>query len=89
MPDDKKQEILEQKTLDENEVEAVAGGKWCFCIMGGGGEPDKYGTACACVTGGGGEFNDEGVAEQKKKCRCWCFAYGDGTGWDDESEMFR
>ena len=49
-PDDK---------LDENELDAVAGG-WteCFCAFGGGGKKDEDGKACGCVAVGYGKTRD-------------------------------
>ena len=62
-PDDK---------LDENELEAVAGG-WteCFCAAGGGGKKDEDGKACGCVLMGYGKTRD---GEE----RCYCPVTGFG-----------
>ncbi len=82
MSEEKKKEILEQeKDLGADELDAVAGGKACACVMGGGGEANADGKekACACVLGGGGEYTDEGAFEKwGNKCRCVCAAIGMG-----------
>ena len=64
---------FEQKAeLDDDELDAVAGGwKKCTCVGAGGGKADADGKACACVLGGGGETQDG-------ECRCWCVAAGGG-----------
>ena len=59
--------------LDENELEAVAGG-WteCFCAFGGGGKKDENGKACGCVTVGYGRTKDG------EDDRCYCAVCGFG-----------
>ena len=59
--------------LDEDELDAVAGGKECVCVLGGGGEGGGRwdSKVCACVLGGGGETGDGG-------CRCVCTVNGWG-----------
>ena len=54
MSEEKKEEILGK----EKELEAVAGGDACFCVLGGGGEfteSDGVGARCACVGNGFGD----------------------------------
>ena len=50
------------RELDDDEVEAVAGGKACACVFGGGGEPTNYRKSkdltCACVMTGVGYGRD-------------------------------
>ena len=72
MPEEKKNEVLDQeKELDADELDAVAGGGDCYCAIGGGGTADEDAKTCACVLGGGGEY-DYGSP------RCACVAYGEG-----------
>lgn len=66
---------LEQKAeLTDDELDTVAGGKACGCVLGGGGEAGGRwnNKVCACVLGGGGETVDG-------KCRCVCTAGGWGA----------
>ena len=63
--------------LNEQELDAVAGGARCFCFLGGGG---KAGGAyqneiCACVLGGTGDNVHGG-------CRCCCVYAGNGAEED-------
>lgn len=62
--------------LDEDELDAVAGGKECVCVLGGGGGGEGGGRwdskVCACVLGGGGETGEGG-------CRCVCTVNGWGA----------
>lgn len=81
MSDTEKKEILgQEKDLGADELNEVAGGDPCVCILGGGGEASStYGSkTCACVFGGGGEHTDEAAAGLGKKCRCTCVAGGFG-----------
>ena len=45
--------------LNEDELDAVAGGKACGCVVGGGGEGGEADGVCACVLAG------EGVEDRK------------------------
>ena len=58
--------------LDEDELDAVAGG-WteCYCAFAGGGTKDDDGKACGCVAGGYGEA-------RSGETRCWCAVSGAG-----------
>ena len=67
--EDFKAEAMEE--LDEDELEAVAGGV-CVCLVAGGGT--GWGKQCACVIGGKGT-NDSGTL-------CGCAIVG--AGRDDE-----
>lgn len=45
-----------QGELSDEELDAVAGGDDCVCVLGGGGTSKAmYDRSCACVLGGGGE----------------------------------
>lgn len=62
-----------EQELSEDELDAVAGGKNCLCVIGGGGtgeEATKTKT-CACVVCGYGYMEDD-------KRRCFCTAGGSG-----------
>ncbi|MBP3638136.1 MAG: Nif11-like leader peptide family RiPP precursor [Clostridia bacterium] len=64
--------------LSDDELDAVAGGEVCACVMGGGGTADESSTShrsdavCACVLGGSGE-NKGGYS------RCVCVLCGGGN----------
>lgn len=63
--------------LSEDELASVAGGKYCYCFIGGGGEasePDNK--TCACVSYGYGKYDGE------KKTRCFCILTGEGIDLD-------
>ena len=90
-----KEELLEQKEVSDDELEAVSGGatRECVCIAGGGGKKGGNDKVCACVAGGVGygyvsEYvveNDRWVIKKKKIKRCICVAAGYG---DDEDGCF-
>lgn len=73
---------FDQKTeLDDDELEAVAGGSWCVCAVGGSGtKSSDYGKSCTCILDGGGEYSQKGGGG----CRCACVGGGYG---DDDSAM--
>jgi predicted ribosomally synthesized peptide with nif11-like leader len=64
------------KELDDDELDAVAGGGGCGCLAGGGGggtdsnDGNKYG--CACVAYG------QGGDGRAKDSNCWCIVQGMG-----------
>ena len=58
--------------LSNDELESVAGGGVCACVLGGGGAEDKSDKTCACVLGGGGEDRNGWV-------RCVCIMGGNGN----------
>ena len=88
-PEDLKNEPPAVAELSDDELEAVAGGKKCYCAIGGGGEKsgDKEGV-CACVAAGAGEiivkryWDGNGTLIELSEPRCAC-AVG-GYGGDDE-----
>ena len=57
--------------MDDDELDAVAGGGDCVCVVGGGGTADSNDKTCACVAGGWGERSGG-------KVRCKCFVGGSG-----------
>ena len=67
--------VQPEDELNEDELDAVAGGGNCYCFMGGGGTKGKNDRACACVFAGAGEQKD-------LTDRCACPVYGYGTGTD-------
>ena len=48
------QPVSAQGELADDELDAVAGGSGCICVLGGGGTDDGYHGTCACVGGGYG-----------------------------------
>ena len=76
MSEEKKDEILEQeKELNMDELDAVAGGDTCGCIGAGSGKAGEGQNACACVAGGYGEYDEA----HKYYPRCGCFLGGGGV----------
>lgn len=57
--------------ISDEELDAVSGGDYCHCMLGGGGKGGYNQKTCACVGGGGGEYEDGGA-------RCACVAVGMG-----------
>ena len=57
--------------LNEDELDAVAGGKACVCVAGGGGEKEGSGGICMCIAFGGGK------TDYGNRCTCLAFGYGD------------
>ena len=70
-----------RELLDEDELEAVAGGKECACVVGGGGEATNYYKSremtCACVLTGVGYGADK-VDPDNTPVRCVCVGAGAG-----------
>ena len=68
------------RALEESELEAVAGGKECACVIGGGGEASNYyksrDLVCACVMAGVGYGADK--TEDYTPVRCVCAGAGAG-----------
>ena len=80
MSDMEKKEILgQEKDLETDELDKVAGGDLCYCVMGGGGKADRGDKVCACALGGGGEYDADAAARYGKKCRCACAFAGGGN----------
>lgn len=60
-----------QGKVSDDELAAVAGGGYCFCVLGGGGTAEEGAKACACVIAGMG-YDAGGTA------RCKCVGAGQG-----------
>ena len=57
--------------ISDDELDVVAGGKRCHCVMGGGGTGDDNDKTCACVAFGAGLAKDSSL-------RCYCGVGGGG-----------
>ena len=65
----------QMEELDDDELDAVAGGyKDCVCVLGGGGEADADGMACACVAAGVGR---DRRTSDGTRCACAVTGFGD------------
>jgi predicted ribosomally synthesized peptide with nif11-like leader len=66
----------EPQALDDDELDAVAGGSdvSCACAMGGGGTKDSNDKTCACVLAGVG-YSENG----RERCLCGFAGYGYDT----------
>ena len=60
-----------QNEISDDELDAVAGGCKCTCVVGGGGKGDLDSKTCACIAGGGGQWQDGST-------RCICVGGGGG-----------
>ena len=67
-------DFVQEVELGDNDLDAVAGGKDCVCVLGGGGEGggEWNNKTCACVIGGGGQTCDSNP-------RCVCAINGWGA----------
>lgn len=63
--------------LSEDELTAVAGGKNCYCAMGGGGTASEGEKTCACVAGGAGLMQEDWGGATR--CACVLTGVGDRT----------
>ena len=66
------EDFAQAAELSDDDLDAVAGGGVCACVLGGGGTEDKSDKTCACVLGGGGEDRCGWV-------RCVCIMGGNGV----------
>ncbi len=67
-----------------DEADAVAGGKQCVCVLGGGGQPSgKCDLVCAC-TGGGTGYGADRENPSSHYQRCWCAGIGHGYNANKE-----
>lgn len=57
--------------ISDAEMDAVAGGKDCYCVLGGGGTGTGSQKTCACVADGFGFMKCDDM-------RCACFGFGVG-----------
>lgn len=74
-------DFAQESELEDDELEAVAGGGECICALSGAGNAEsKYGKFCFCALGGGGEYSKVGGGG----CRCACV--GGGYGEDDRDK---
>ena len=64
--------------LNDDELEAVAGGKACYCVVGGGGTKSGVDDTCACAGAGAGFFYgvDRGIDGYWSRCFCFAGGYG-------------
>lgn len=64
--------------VSDDELNAVAGGKECYCAIGGGGtgESSNGTRTCACVAGGVGHMDGDTI---KSRCGCIGGGYGGNT----------
>lgn len=62
--------------LSDDELDSIAGGKKCYCALGGGGtgEDSNNTKTCACVGSGAGNTKSGGV-----RCACVLGGYGDNV----------
>ena len=64
--------------LSDDEVDAVAGGKACACVVGGGGlEGKTFDDECGCVGVGLGYRKNT-----SEELRCFCSTYGGGESFE-------
>lgn len=75
----------ESREIDEDDLDAVAGGMCCFCVIGGGGtgsESDGFTSqTCVCMACGDGEGykpNRQNPQAIHKVPRCQCVVGGQG-----------
>ncbi len=80
--EDLKQEPAPLSEISDDELEAVAGGKACACVLGGDGEENGYDEECGCLLLGNGDI--EGATHGRT--RCTCFLAGGGSSKNDGSD---
>ena len=86
-------DFVQANELDEDELDAVAGGEYCggvgevdgivscACSVGGGGtKKDANDKTCACVLYGQGDNKNDGSGDPKRRCFCPVV----GSGLSDE-----
>ena len=66
--------------LSDEELEAVAGGDDCYCVVGGGGTAGGVDRTCGCVIEGLGTFTEK---NGKIGDRCICVTGGMGASRND------
>lgn len=77
--------------LSEDELNAVAGGGDCYCLLGGGGTESNYDDVCACVVAGVGYYKDsfKPYSTADNLLRCVCSVLGDGYNGDDTAATWK
>ena len=68
-----------QGELADDELDAVAGGGNCLCVVGGGGSGNALNETCVCVVGGGGMYSDKSTTQHGARCACAMAGDGDET----------
>ena len=64
--------------MNDDKLNAVAGGGACYCALGGGGTEDSNDKTCACVAIGAG-YSKRGDFSDPDYERCMCGLAGIGT----------
>ena len=86
--DDFKEETEQVKSgeIDDDELEAVAGGARCMCAAAGGGKQSKrsHEKRCACIGYGQGDWSNKKMQEMYGP-RCTCIIGGDGFTYDGKT----
>ena len=70
--EDLNQQEKKSGALSEDELDAVAGGKACYCAVAGGGEEGEFDDTCGCF--GVGSGSEKGITS----ARCFCMIGGHG-----------
>ena len=86
---------LQTGEVSDDEMDAVAGGKECYCAIGGGGVAGGNDTVCACVLMGEGDGYWKTITGEiiiKQRCICPFAGQGDshnniGSG-EDWSKLY-
>ena len=74
----------EEGEISLHEADAAAGGKKCYCAVGGGGEPGDNDETCWCVAVGTGDGFPRwhGWCDPTEIERCICIGGGYGESYD-------
>ena len=67
-----------ENEINDDELETVAGGGKCYCIVGGGGTKEGNDGVCACVLHGHGTYTRYGT----EQIRCLCPGAGHGGSFE-------
>ena len=81
--EDLKQEQPVSGDVSDDELDAVAGGQTCACVLGGGGKASGSSKTCACFMGGVGNIElpwvtKDGMHFTSEYLRCVCPGAGGG-----------
>lgn len=72
-------DFAQPETMSDAELNAVAGGGECVCVLGGGGTQGGDDGVCACVAYGQGNVADDSQYVYRRGApRCQCFVGGTG-----------